>query len=232
MSLDRLEYYRQRYAVFRPGWEHATARYQRLVRRHLTPNTRVLDLGCGRGGVVERLGASGWWMGLDPDHASLREHRTPGLPRAQADAVRLPVRSGTLDLVVSSWVLEHLPKPQETFNEIARVLRPGGRFVCLTPNARHPIPQAGRLLAHWQRVLVPKLYGRVAEDAFPVYYRANTPEQLTCLAAQADLRMVHVDLVEDPSYFAWNRWTFALAIRLESLLPARRKVHLIGEFCR
>ena len=56
---DRLEYFRGRYAALNPGWEHATARYQRWISQILTPTTRVLDLGCGRGGVVERLHEAG-----------------------------------------------------------------------------------------------------------------------------------------------------------------------------
>ncbi len=226
----RLEYYRRRYAALKPGWEPATARYQRRVARYLTPTTRALDLGCGRGGIVERLGNAGQWVGLDPDHASLRDHRLPGLARAQADALRLPLGSATCDLVVSSWVLEHLADPRRTFAEISRVLRPGGRLICLTPNARHPIPRFGQIMARWQSALVPKVYGRGAEDAFPVYYRANTPEQLSRLAAYVGLRLVNIELVEDPSYFAWNRSTFALAARLEALLPVLWKVHLIAEF--
>ncbi len=228
--VGRLEYYRQRYAALNPGWEPATARYQRRVARYLAPATRVLDLGCGRGGIVERLGDVGRWIGLDPDHASLRDHRLPGLSRAQADALRLPLGDATCDLVVSSWVLEHLADPQRTFAEASRVLRPGGRLICLTPNARHPIPRLGQILERWQRALVPKVYGRGAADAFPVYYRANTPERLSCLASHAGLSLVTIELVEDPSYFAWNRQTFALAARLEALLPALWKVHLIAEF--
>ncbi|MBN2004268.1 MAG: methyltransferase domain-containing protein [Anaerolineae bacterium] len=229
-SGDRLENYRQRYAACKPGWEPATARYQRRVARLLTPTAHVLDLGCGRGGIAERLSGFGQWMGLDPDHVSLREHRLPDLLRAQADALRLPLGSATFDLVVSSWVMEHLSDPPRVFDEVARVLRPGGRLICLTPNARHPIPRLGQILAHWQRTLVPKVYGRGVADAFPVYYRANTPEQLSRLGAQAGLRLVNIELVEDPSYFSWNRSTFALAARLEILLPALWKVHLIAEF--
>jgi SAM-dependent methyltransferase len=144
--MDRLERYRRRYATLAPGWEPATARYQARVTAYLTPETRVLDLGCGRGGIVERLGATGHWCGVDPDEGSLQEHRTPALPRACAEATHLPFADGVFDLVTSSWVLEHLPDPALTLAEIARVLRPGGRFIFLTPNARHPLPWLGQRL--------------------------------------------------------------------------------------
>ena len=132
---NRLEHYRQRYAALRPGWEPATARYQRWVAARLTPATKVLDLGCGRGGIVERLHTIGRWTGIDPDCVSLREHRVPALTREQAGAMYLPFSDAAFDLVVCSWVLEHLVQPALTFAEVARILRPGGHFIFLTPNA-------------------------------------------------------------------------------------------------
>lgn len=232
---DRLERYRRRYAARTPGWTPATARYQGWVADRLTPSARVLDLGCGRGGIVERLGTTGRWVGVDPDRASLREHRAPALPRLQGVADGLPFAGATFDIVACSWVLEHLADPRQAFAEVARVLRPGGTFLLLTPNARHPIPRLSRWLARLsalQARIVPRLYGRAAADAFPVHYRANTPTQIDRLAGETGLRLARMELVEDPAYFAWNRPTFALAQCLEALLPALWKVHIIAEYTR
>ncbi len=80
LSLDRQNAYRKRYARAHPGWRPATERYEMLIRAHLRPGMTVLDLGCGRGGVLEQLGAAVERpIGLDPDFASLREHRLPDL---------------------------------------------------------------------------------------------------------------------------------------------------------
>ncbi|MBN1872816.1 MAG: methyltransferase domain-containing protein [Anaerolineae bacterium] len=232
-SLDRLEYYRRRYALLRPGWQPGTARYERQVARHLTATTRVLDLGCGRGGIVERLMNQGQWIGQDPDWASVQTHRCPDLPRLQAISERLPFAPASFDIVVCSWVLEHVPDPAAIFKEITRVLRPGGRFIFLTPNARHPIPYLSRVLARLiqlQRYVVSRTYRRSIKDTFPVYYRANTPEIIDQAAVCAGLRLVHLTLVDDPAYFSWNEVTFQLAARMETLLPVTWKVHLIGEY--
>ncbi|MGD8245681.1 MAG: hypothetical protein PVI63_10865, partial [Anaerolineae bacterium] len=76
LSLDRQEWYRRRYAEMRPGWRPSSQVYQDLVAACLRPDARVLDLGCGRGGVMERLRPqAGFVAGLDPDESSLREHR-------------------------------------------------------------------------------------------------------------------------------------------------------------
>ena len=190
MLEDRLEYYRRRYAALKPGWEHATARYQRWVAAQLTPDSRVLDLGCGRGGIVERLHPVGRWSGCDPDWLSLKEHRLAQLARRQASSEHLPFADATFDVVIASWVLEHLPRPAHTFSEVARILRPGGRFFFLTPNRYHPIPR----LSQWfvrlkglQNTLVVGVYRRTSADTFPVHYRANTLEDIAQLAVQAGL---------------------------------------------
>lgn len=228
-----LEHYRRRYAALKPGWEHATARFQRRIAARLTPGSRVLDLGCGRGGVVERLGATGQWCGCDPDWCSLEEHRTVGLRRSQTLSEHLPFADAAFDVVIASWVLEHLPQPLATWREIARVLRPGGRFLFLTPNRRHPIPRLSALLARLralQAPLVTAVYRRAAADTFPVHYRANTFETLERLAVQTGLRLVQLEWVDDPSYFVLTEAVFVLSICLETLLPATWRVHLVGEY--
>ncbi|HOT92323.1 MAG TPA: class I SAM-dependent methyltransferase [Anaerolineae bacterium] len=232
---DRLEYYRHRYATLRPGWEHATARYQRWIAARLTSDSRVLDLGCGRGGVVERLGVTGHWCGCDPDWCSLKEHRRAQLARVQAGSERLPFADGVFDIVIASWVLEHLLCPPHTFSEVVRVLRPGGRFFFLTPNLRHPIPRLSRRLARLRALqpqLVAAVYRRAEADTFPVYYRANTFETLEQLAAHAGLHLVQMEWVDDPSYFAWTEGVFRLAVCLETLLPFTWRVHLVGEYIK
>ncbi len=229
---DRLEHYRHRYAALRPGWRPATARFEHRVATALTAESRVLDLGCGRGGIVERLGTLATWIGVDPDLVSLQQHRSASLPRGCADSERLPFASGTFDIVTASWVLEHLPHPDVTFGEIARVMRPGGSFFFLTPNVAHPLPRLSAELAHLkelQRLVVGSVYGRSADDTFPVTYRANTIEAIQRLAIRAGLRLTDVSLVEDPSYFAWNDLTFTMAVITELLLPAGCQVHVVGE---
>ncbi len=230
---DRLERYRRRYAALKPGWEHATARFQRRVAARLTPDSRVLDLGCGRGGVVERLGAVGQWCGCDPDRCSLEDHRAVELPRSQVFSERLPFADAVFDVVIASWVLEHLPQPAVTWREIARVLRRGGRFLFLTPNRRHPIPRVSTFLTQFrvlQAPLVTAIYQRASADTFPVYYRANTFEALERLAVQTGLRLVQLEWIDDPSYFALTDAVFALSVCLETLLPATWRVHFVGEY--
>ncbi|MEZ4595238.1 MAG: class I SAM-dependent methyltransferase, partial [Chloroflexota bacterium] len=76
LSLDRQNAWREAYRASHPGWQPATELYADLVRQQLTPEARVLDIGCGRGGLVEQLEHPREnVVGIDPDWLSLREHR-------------------------------------------------------------------------------------------------------------------------------------------------------------
>jgi ubiquinone/menaquinone biosynthesis C-methylase UbiE len=231
--MNRLEHYRSRYKQLIPSWAHATVRYQDLIAKCIKPNFRVLDLGCGRGGVVERLGDTATWMGIDPDFRSLKLHRRVNFARCCADASTIPIAKNSIDIVAASWVLEHLSEPEMVFTEIARVLRPGGHFFFLTPNIKHPLPLLSRMVANnlaIQQVLVQHLYHRMAVDTFSVQYNANTWKTIDAFAAQVGLWLVEVELVDDPSYLAWDTFPFGLAILAGSLLPANWNIHMVGHY--
>ncbi len=231
LSLDQQENYRQRYAEMRPAWQPSSHVYQALVAARLTSDTRVLDLGCGRGGVMERLHPqAGFVAGLDPDLRSLREHRTPALVRANGLAEALPYADDTFDLICCSWVMEHLAEPTRVFAKVARVLAPGGRFIFLTPNAHHPLLMLNRTLSWTRGRLVDRFYGRAEADTFPAFYRANTSAQIERLAQAAGLEQTSLRFIGDPTYLAFNETLFRLACLLEYVMPRWMRVHVVGEY--
>lgn len=231
LTLEKQNAYRQRYAQLTPGWQPATEVYAFLIRQYLQFGMRVLDVGCGRGGVFEQLGAAvSCPIGLDPDWQSLAEHRLPDLPRFAATADHLPLENGCLDMVLSSWVLEHLPDPEHTFQETARVLKAGGYILFITPNATSPAALINRLLRPLQQRLVPKLYGREEADTFKVMYRANTRRQLTQLAKNTGFEVVALRSIKDPTYFAFHSGLFRLNVWWSRVAPLGMAEHLVGVY--
>src|SRR5438128_2299411 len=98
LPLDRQNHYRERYRREHPHWRSSGDEFEVLVRQRLTPASRVLDLGCGRGGVMELL-----WravrsaVGVDPDLASLRQQRA-GLSLVCANGEALPFATASFDV--------------------------------------------------------------------------------------------------------------------------------------
>lgn len=232
LDLDRQNRWREEYRAAHPGWRPATEVYFAAVTELLQSASRVLDLGCGRGGLIEQLPPPlPAIIGLDPDFQSLREHRIASLPRITSYSDTLPFAANSFDLVVASWLLEHLEHPEMTLSEIARVLDRGGRFVFITPNGRHPLTAANRLFGRAGRLqssLVDRLYGREAADTFPTHYRANTPTALEALASGNGLRVISLKSVVDPTYLAFTPSLYRLMVAFDKRLPEDRHIHLVG----
>ena len=237
IPLDRQERYRELYRSLRPGYEDGVAVYSRLVGRYITPATRVLDAGCGRGGVIERYCQQGQQaVGVDGDLASLKEHRCLR-QLVRGDLASLPFPGGCFDVVLCSWVMEHLTRPDLVFEELARVLRPGGHLVILAPNAWNYVTIAQRLVPRGlQQRLTRAIYGREDKDTFPLAYKANTRRSLEGRLRRAGFVNEEFHLVGDPSYVAGNETLFRLAVAWERITdwgPLRNtKVHLVASYVK
>jgi SAM-dependent methyltransferase len=234
LSLDKQNRYRERYRAMRPGWRTSGEVYESFVRRYVGENSIVLDLGCGAGGVMELFSRNvGLSVGIDPHLPSLIYSRDPFICRSQGRADRLPFASQSFDLVVCSWVLEHVIAPEHVFVEISRVLKFGGRFIFLTPNADNFVTKMNRLAPRLaQARLVRALYGREKDDTFPVVYWANTPRALRRLAQDAGFNVASLELIHDPTYFAFNEIAFRLSVWIERSIADARAVHIVGDMVK
>ena len=100
-----------------------------LANRVALAGALTLDVGGGAGYLTRALRAAGARCVLvDVDLEELSWRGPPMTASVVADGGSLPVPSGTVDLVVSSNVLEHVPEPFRLVDEMARVLRPGGHL--------------------------------------------------------------------------------------------------------
>jgi len=98
---------------------------------------RVLEVGCGSAPRTRWLATQGAWpVGLDLSGGMLRHagliNAATGVvvPLVQAGAERLPFADGTFDLACSAFgAVPFVAEPERVMREVARVLRPGGRWV-------------------------------------------------------------------------------------------------------
>lgn len=92
----------------------------------------LLDLGCGEGDLLERLGENSFGVDLNPKrliHAAQRR-----LPVALADGCSLPFVDNIFETVISMEVLEHVPQMERVMREANRVLDAGGCWLVSVPS--------------------------------------------------------------------------------------------------
>ncbi len=113
-------------------WFRGFRRYMRdLVGRAVSGrrDARILDCGCGTGYNMRWLTRYGRAVGMDLTHSGLVMARHAGLRVARGDAMAVPFRSESFDVVTSFDVLPCVPDDRVVFVEMARVLKPGGYLV-------------------------------------------------------------------------------------------------------
>lgn len=97
----------------------------------LPDGSTVLDLAAGTGDLCIDLRESGLTpISMDLSYGMLAADRS-GAPRTQADILRLPVRDSSVDGVTCGFALRNLLELPAFFEELARVVRPGGRIALL-----------------------------------------------------------------------------------------------------
>ncbi len=123
---------------------HAHVRREVRARIPAAQTTRILDAGCGTGGLLKRLMplSSRWiWSGIDfmPQACELARLRCPDCNIREASVTELPFEDGSFEVVVSVDVICQVPYPTESNKALAefmRILKPGGFLVLNVPAYR------------------------------------------------------------------------------------------------
>lgn len=204
------------------GDEHPYETLEAEIARWLQPHHTLLDAGCGRTAPVLRKyqNAARRLIGID-----LVDFPGPiaGLELQQGDVSNTGLPDGSVDLIYSRSVMEHVDDPDAVFAEANRVLAPGGRWVFLTankwdyasiiasviPNQLHPF-------------IVRRVEGRPEEDTFPTRYRVNDRRTIEGLAHRHGFLLSGFSyLGQYPNYFQFSPLLFRVASHYELWLRRR-----------
>jgi ubiquinone/menaquinone biosynthesis C-methylase UbiE len=141
---------------------------------------RVLDVGGGTGAIGKMLPADCIYYCLDIERPKLLRYIDKSSePRPiLADAGRMPVKTASVDVVVCSAVIHHLSSEtlRVVFDEITRVIKPGGKVILFDPvaDARRWL---SRLLWYLDRGSYPRTPS-VLKSAFESNFRIDDWEEL------------------------------------------------------
>jgi len=172
----------------------------------LKPPARVADLGCGSGVFTDLLSKQGYQAtGLDisPKLIALGRAKYPNVEFHEGDVEHLPFADGSMDGILLSGLVHHLPDPSRCAAEAFRVLRKGGSFVAFDPNRMNPF-------MYLYRDRSSPFYSNVGvtENERPVL-----AHQIAGVFQSAGFR-VSTDYISDLSY------RYVASSRLRWLLPA------------
>lgn len=151
----------------------------------LPAGSRLLDLASGTGDLCVDLERGGFRpVSVDLSLGMLQADRS-GAPRVQADILRLPVADGSVDGVTCGFALRNLVDLGAFFDELGRVVRPGGRIALLDVG----IPR-NRLIRFGNGIyfgkIVPRI-GALLSDAAAYRYLPRSVAYLPAPAAMLDL---------------------------------------------
>lgn len=128
----------------------------------LQPGERVLDVGCGTGNaaiVAARAGAR--VTGIDPARRLVEiavaraEGEGVSATFREGDALAIPFPDASFDVALSSFAVIFAPDPNVVASELARVVRPGGRFVVTSWVPEGALATSGQLLMKAARAQTP-----------------------------------------------------------------------------
>jgi demethylmenaquinone methyltransferase/2-methoxy-6-polyprenyl-1,4-benzoquinol methylase len=162
------------------AWRRAAARAAGLAGGHT-----AVDVACGTGALTRELAASApgaTVLGVDFSWEMVRRAAgTPGPPAdpqpASAflvgDALRLPLRDASVDLVTIAFGLRNLPEPGRGLLELRRVLRPGGRLV-VCEFSQPVVPVLRGVYRRYLTRLMPLAARRLTSDPEAYQYLARS----------------------------------------------------------
>jgi demethylmenaquinone methyltransferase / 2-methoxy-6-polyprenyl-1,4-benzoquinol methylase len=165
----------------------------------LKPGGRAIDVATGTGKVAADLlraaSPGGEVLGVDlsPGMIGVARQRfagRPGLAFVVGDALALPAEDDRFDAATIAFGMRNLPDYRQGFLEMARVVRPGGRVICL--EIARPRSRLARLMRGWFDRIVPVI-GKVAGQGGAYAYLVRSvqnypaPERIAEVMREAGL---------------------------------------------
>lgn len=182
----------------------------------------LLDAGCGHSPVLRKEYAKcERVIGVDLDREGLGKNKWVD-EKIYGDMVNVPLEDGSVDIVVSAWVLEHIENSEGFTKEVGRLLSSAGRFVSIAPNKWSLYSLVTRVVPNsWHGPIVKVFYGRPEHDTFPTFFRMNTEKELDRLFLETGLEQQEFIYNDSDRYIGFSFITKPLSWLWQAIVTPR-----------
>jgi SAM-dependent methyltransferase len=200
----------------------------------LSPESVVLDIGCGRGryaadpvAIRRQLrvlkGKCRRVIGIDADPAAAENPAVDEFRPVAPGRAPWPVEDAVIDLAVSVSVLEHVADPGHFFAECARVIRPGG-YLCLRTTNRWSYSglAASLIPTRYHAAVIRRVQAnpRPEHEVFPTLYRCNSIFKVRRMLTRHGFEHCVYGYQSQPSSLAFSRVAYAFGVLHQRYAPA------------
>lgn len=189
-----------------------------VARAAARPGEIAIDLAGGTGDIALALAATGAGvLAVDPSPEMMQSGQArPGAERVgwiAAEAESLPFADSSFDLLTISFGIRNTTRVEAALREIARVLKPGGRFYCLEFST--PVAWLRPFYGLWSRTAIPMLGAVVSgrRDAYRYLVESirRFPDQAEFAEMIASSGLIEVE---------WRNYSFGIAAVHSARKPA------------
>jgi SAM-dependent methyltransferase len=196
--------------------------FLKQIKKAIGPTSIVVDLGAGKGELFKHdlKGSVAKVIGVDLDEGVRLNPLLDEWHVGPIDEMRY-FASNSIDCIFSRYVVEHVQEPGKLIAEIERVLKPGGRFIFLTPNRWHYFFVLSKITPEWFHQWVNVKRGIAVADTFRTYYRMNSVCQIQRLAGKGTVKVEDIVMIEtDPRYLIFEPLSYLGAVAYERIVNA------------
>lgn len=208
--------------------------YWRILNLMVKHEMIVLDLGAGEKGMISLFKDRKLKIiGFDISAQQLKKNRNLTY-RVCGDAQQLPFKDECVHIIISQWLVEHLPNPKCFYKESRRILKKSGFLIAVTNSLFCPLMLFNAVMPEFIRDRIKKkaLPKEIKEDTFPTYYRANTRLRIKKIAKEVGFETATIKFASDLSFFIFNKTIFAILIIFDQICEMKifnpMKMHIIS----
>ena len=208
-----------------------TVAFYNRVNSLLRPADVLLDVGCGRGEYNEDpvairrnlrvlRGKVGKVVGMDVDPAARSNPFVDEFHLLQGGD--WPIKRNSVDVVLLDNVIEHVADMDSLFENIRRVLRPGGHLCIRTTNRLSYVGVAATVIPNKFHAKVTSAVqdSRKENDVFPTLYRCNSVRKLRNTMRDSGFDCVVYGYESEPAYLSFSKVAYVLGVLHQKFAPS------------